>query len=324
MALQLKAVVPEPEEPETLNILREIAEVKAGDVSRPYTLNDLSREITDATVVIITSQYRITKDLIDKARDLRGIVKYGSKPGADNVDMQAANERRIQVSYTRGANSDSVAEFTVALIFALAKRLHKIMPLVKRNEWRNDSCFGLELLEKTAGIIGLGVIGSKVASKLSLLGMKVLATDPNVTEKYAIGANAKLTELNTLLAQSDVVSVHAQVTGENKHMIGRREIALMKPTAYFVNTARGALVDERALFEALRDGKIAGAAMDVFETEPPINSPFLTLDNVILTPHVASWTADALRKEASVAVEEARRILLGIRPVNLINHEVLR
>jgi D-3-phosphoglycerate dehydrogenase len=106
-------------------------------------------------------------------------------------------------------------------------------------------------------------------------------------------------------------------------MIGRSELTLMKPTAYFVNTARGVLVDEKALYEALRDGKIAGAAMDVFEAEPPITSPFLTLDNVILTPHIASWTTGALRKEATIAVEEARRILLGIRPMNLVNPEVL-
>jgi D-3-phosphoglycerate dehydrogenase len=153
--------------------------------------------------------------------------------------------------------------------------------------------------------------------------MRVLATDPNVSRDKAESAHAKLTDLKTVLTESDVVSVHAQVTSENKHMIGRGELALMKPTAYFVNTARGVLVDEKALFEALRDGKIAGAAIDVFETEPPTGSPFLSLDNVILTPHIASWTAEALRKEASLAADEARRILLGIRPVNLINPEVL-
>ena len=195
------------------------------------------------------------------------------------------------------------------------------MGLVKRNEWRNASCFGLELLEKTVGVIGLGAVGSKVATRLSCLGMRVLATDPYISRDKAENVHAKLTDLNTLLTQSDVVSVHAQVTDENKHMIGRGQLALMKPTAYLVNTARGVLVDENALYEVLRDRKIAGAAMDVFQTEPPINSPFLTLDNVILTPHVASWTADALRKEASIAVEEARRILLGTRAMNLVNPE---
>jgi len=318
----LKVFVPEPEEPETLDVLREIAELKTGEPGRLYPGEDLEREMTDTDVVIITSQYQITKDLIDRAPKLRGIVKYGSRPGLDNVDMHAANEKKIQVSYTRGANSDSVAEFTIALTFALAKNIHNVMNLVKTNQWRNASCFGVELLEKTAGIIGLGVVGSKVATKLSCLGMRVLAMDPYVSTDKANSVHAKLTDLKTLLTQSDVVSVHAQVTGENKHMIGRSELALMKPTAYLVNTARGILIDENALYEALRDGKIAGAAMDVFETEPPIGSPFLSLDNVILTPHIASWTADALRKEASIAVEEARRILLGIRPVNLVNPEV--
>jgi D-3-phosphoglycerate dehydrogenase len=208
-------------------------------------------------------------------------------------------------------------------MFALAKKLHVSMPLVKRNEWRTASCLGLELLEKTAGVIGLGVIGGKVATKLSCLGMHVLAMDPYVSADYAQRVHAEVTDLKTLLTESDVVSMHAQVTDESKHMIGRDEFALMKPNAYFVNTARGVLVDERALYEAVRDGKIAGAAMDVFETEPPTGSPFLSLENVILTPHIASWTADALRKEASIAVEEVRRILLGIRPINLVNPEVL-
>ena len=319
----LKVFVPEAEEPETLNVLREIAEVEIGETGRYYTKEDLAREMSNTNVLIITSQYRITKDLIDRAPKLQGIVKYGSRPGLDNVDFHAANERRIQVAYTRGANSDSVAEFTVALTFALAKKLHNAMTLVKKNEWRNASCLGVELAEKTAGIIGLGVIGCKVATRLSCLGMRVLATDPYVSAEKADTVHAKLVDLKTVLTQADVVSVHAQVTDENKHMIGRSELALMKPTAYFVNTARGVLVDEKALAEALRDGKIAGAAMDVFETEPPIGSPFSPLDNVILTPHIASWTADALRKEASVAVEEARRILLGIRPMNLVNPEVL-
>jgi D-3-phosphoglycerate dehydrogenase len=319
----LKVFVPEPEEPETLDVLRGIAEVKIGDPRRPYEEEGFASEMTDTSVVIITSQYRITKGLMARAPKLRGIVKYGSRPGLDNVDIHAATERRIQVSYTRGANSDSVAEFTVALTFALAKKLRNAMSLVEKNEWRNESCLGVELMEKTVGIIGLGAVGSKVAARLSSLGMKVLATDPYVSGDVADSVHARLTDLKTLLTESNVISVHAQVTDENKHMIGRNEIALMKPTAYFVNTARGVLVDESALYEALRDGKIAGAAMDVFQTEPPIGSPFLSLENVILTPHIASWTTDALRKEASVAAEEARRILLGIRPMNLVNPEVL-
>jgi len=319
----LKVFVPEVEEPETLNALHDIAKVEIGEPGRFYGKDEFAREMTDTNVVIITSQYKITKDVIDNAPKLQGIVKYGSRPGLDNVDIHVANERRIQISYTRGANSDSVAEFTVALTFALAKKFHSVTGLIKKNEWRNTGCLGLELLEKTVGIIGLGVVGSKVASKLSCLGMRVLAMDPYVSPETARSVHAELTDLKTLLTQSDVVSVHAQVTDENKHMIGRSELALMKPTAYFVNTARGVLVDEEALYEALRDGKIAGAAMDVFETEPPAGSPFLSLENVILTPHIASWTADALRKEATAAVEETRRILLGIRPINLVNPEAL-
>lgn len=319
----MKVFIPEVEEPQTLDVLREIAQIKTGETGRYYEREELMREMRDTNVVIITSQYKLTKDIIDNSPRLLGIVKYGSRPGLDNVDIPAATAKKVRVSYTRGANSDSVAEFTIALTFALAKKFHSVMTLIKNREWRTPSCFGFELLDKTVGIIGLGVIGSKVASKLSCLGMKVLSMDPYASPEQAKSVHAQLTDLKTLLTQSDVISIHAQVTDQNKHMIGRNELALMKPTAYLVNTARGVLVDEEALYEALRDNKIAGAAMDVFETEPPTQSPFLSLENVILTPHIASWTADALKKEAAVAVEETRRILLGIRPLNLVNPEVI-
>ena len=180
------------------------------------------------------------------------------------------------------------------------------------------------MTEKTAGIVGIGAIGSKVSQALNNLGMNVLAYDPYVSKEKADLAHARLTDLRTLLHESDVVSLHAQLTDENKHMIAKSELATMKPTAFLINTARGALVDQNALYETLRDRRIAGAALDAFETEPPPpDSPLLTLDNVILTPHIASWTAAALRKETSMAVDEARRILMGERPKNLANPQAL-
>lgn len=320
----MKVFIPEVEEPESLKRLDGLAEIKTGVVGQAYTEDDLAREMFDVEAVVIASQHHITRNVIERSPKLRGIVKYGSKPGSDNVDMAAANERKILVAYTEGANSDSVAEFAIMLAFALTKRLPNAMTLMKNYAWRDASCLGVELAEKTFGILGLGVIGCKVAHKLSGFNARVIATDPYVSKQKADLVNVRLVGLEDLLRESDVLSLHAKVTDETRHMIGKKELGLMKRTAYLINTARGALTDERALYEALRDGKIAGAALDAFETEPPLrDNPLLTLNNVILTPHIASWTSDALQKEANMAMEEVRSILLGIRPAHLANPEVL-
>lgn len=321
----MKVFVPEVEDPRPLGLLYEVADVKVGGQGRSYSEEDLAREMADIDVVIITSQHRMTRKVIEKALKLRGIVKCGSRPGSENVDMAAANERKILVAYTPGANTDSVAEFTVALIFALAKRLPDVMWRVRRQQCRDPSCLGVELAQKTAGIVGLGAIGSKVSQAVSHLGMSVVAYDPYVSSEKADSIRARMADLETLLRESDVVSLHAQLTKENIHMIKRSQLALMKRTAFLINTARGALVDERALYETLRDRRIAGAALDAFETEPPpSDSPLFELDNVIMTPHIASWTAEALRRETSMAVDEVRRIVAGERPRNLANPEVLQ
>jgi len=317
---ELKVFIPEVEEPESLKRLQGLAEIKTGMVGQAYTEDDLAREMLDVEVVVITSQHRITRNVIERSPKLRGIVKYGSRPGSDNVDMAAANEKKILVAYTEGANSDSVAEFAIMLAFALIKRLPNAMTQMRNHAWRDSSCLGIEMAEKTFGILGLGVIGSKVAHKLNGFGVRVIATDPYISKQKADLVHASLVGLEDLLRESDVLSLHAKVTDETRHMIGKKELGLMKRTAYLINTARGALTDEQALYQALRDGRIAGAALDAFETEPPsLDNPLLKLSNVISTPHIASWTSDALQKEANLAMEEVRDILLGIRPQHLAN-----
>ena len=316
----MKVFIPEVEEPESLKRLEGLAEIKTGMVGQAYTEDDLAREMLDVEVVVITSQHHITRNVIERSPKLRGIVKYGSKPGLDNVDMGAANEKKILVAYTEGANSDSVAEFAIMLAFALIKRLPNAMTQMKNHAWRDASCLGIEMADKTFGILGLGVIGSKVAHKLSGFGVRVIATDPYISKQKADLAHASVVDLEDLLRESDVLSLHAKVTDETRHMIGKKELGLMKRTAYLINTARGALIDEQALYQALREGRIAGAALDAFETEPPSpDNPLLKLNNVILTPHIASWTSDALQKEANMAMEEVRNILLGIGPKHLAN-----
>jgi D-3-phosphoglycerate dehydrogenase len=320
----LKVFIPEVQEPGSPELLRGIAEVKVGVEGKSYSEDDLAREMSDIEVVVITSQHRITRRVIERAPKLRAIIKYGSKPGLDNVDITAATERGIPVAYTPSGNSDSVAEFTVALTLALAKKLPIVVSRVKQNRWRDASCLGVELTNKTVGVVGLGVIGSKVAQMFSGLDVSVLASDPYVSDERALAVHARLVDLETLLIGSDIITLHAQLTDNTKHMIGKREIALMKRTSFLINTARGALIDEMALYQALQERRIAGAAIDAFETEPPSpDNPILQLDNVILTPHVASWTSDALRKEAFMAMDEVKRVVAGTKPLNLANPEVL-
>ncbi|MEM3192132.1 MAG: hydroxyacid dehydrogenase [Conexivisphaerales archaeon] len=321
----MKVFIPEVEEPESLKKIQELAEVKVGIKGKTYSEQDLIKEIADVDVIVITSQFRLTKNIIDHAPNLKGIVKYGSKPGLDNVDLAAANARRIPVAYTPGANADSVAEFTVMLILMLAKKIPSIISNVRDQLWRQKAELGLELLGKTVGIFGLGTIGLKVAQKLSGFGVKIISTDPYISAERVASLGIKLVSLDTLLRESDIVTLHANLTEETKHIIGKRELSLMKPGAYLVNTARGELVDEKALYDALRNGKLAGAALDVFEKEPPsTTNPLLELNNVILTPHVASWTIEALKKEATMAMDEVVRIISGKMPINLANPEAFQ
>ncbi|MEM0006719.1 MAG: hydroxyacid dehydrogenase [Candidatus Bathyarchaeia archaeon] len=324
MEKKFKIFIPEPEWEESHKILEEIAQVKVGEPSVKYTEDRLVREIKDVDALIITSQQHVTKKVIEAANKLKVIVKYGSKPGIDNVDLDAATRKGILVCYTPYANSDSVAEHTIALILALMKKLYITCSQLRQGKWRDKSLLGNELLGKTVGIIGLGSVGRKVAEKISGFKVKLLAYDPYVEEEAAKKIDVKLVDLDTLLKESDVVTIHATLTEETKHLIGERELRSMKKTAFIVNTARGAIIDEKALIKALKEGWIAGAALDVFEEEPPSpDNPLLKMENVIVTPHFASCTYEAYQREALLAAEEVLRVLKGENPKFIANPEVL-
>lgn len=325
MQKRFKVFIPEPEWEESHKILEEIAEVKVGTPNIVYTEEKLIREVKDADALIITSQQHVTRKVIQAANKLKVIVKYGSKPGIDNVDLDAATEKGIFVCYTPHANSDSVAEHTIALILALMKKLYVSCSQLKQGKWRSKGLLGYELLGKTVGIIGLGNIGRKVAEKISGFKVKLFAYDPYVDKKIAQQINVELVDLETLLKESDVVTIHTALTRETKHMIGENELKLMKKTAFIINTARGAIIDEKALIKALKEGWIAGAALDVFEEEPPNpDNPLLKMDNVLVTPHFASCTFEAYQREAIMAAEEVLRVLKGEPPKFIANPEVSR
>jgi D-3-phosphoglycerate dehydrogenase len=322
MKKKFKVFIPEPEWEESHKVLEGIAEVKMGKPGEIYTEDKLIKEIKDVDAIIITSQHHVTRKVIEASNRLKTIVKFGSKPGIDNVDAEAATEKGIVVVYGPGANSDSVAEHTICLILALLKKIYVASSQLKQGKWRDTDLLGYELLGKTLGIIGLGSVGCKVAEKIKGFGVKIIAHEPYNKQNAKI-VGAKLVDLRTLLKESDIITIHTSLTENTIHLIGEEELKLMKRSAFIINTARGAIIDEKALIKALKEGWIAGAALDVFTEEPPqSDNPLLKMDNVVVTPHSASYTFDAFRKEAFMAVEETLEVLQGKKPKFVVNPEV--
>jgi len=285
-------------------------------------------ELSGARVVI--SEYvRITPRVLDASTDLRGVMVWGA--GYDHVDVDAASERGIFVANTSGSNAESVAEQAFACILALSRRLLRANAFVEGGGWTGlaeaslpPGLVGNDLAGKTLGIIGLGHIGRRVARIAHGFNMHVLACDPYVPTDAAKRAGVDLVPLNTVLEDADYVTLHTVLSAETRGLIGARELALMKPTAYLINTSRGTVVDQRALLEALDGRRIAGAALDVFNEEPlSTDSPLLHRDNVIVTPHYAGNSKEALEATAMRVSEEVARMVRGDPPVSLVNRQRL-
>ncbi len=244
----------------------------------------------------------------------------------EHVDLEAAVDRGVTVVNTPGRNAVAVAELTIALMLGLARRVATVHSVIQRGQWTSavdnlTAWRGVELSGKTAGLIGYGAIGREVAKRLTAFEVEVIAYDPFVTEGDAgeRGPRVSLVGLEELLSRSDLVSIHAALTAETRGLIGARELSWMKPSAYMINTARAAIVDEGALLEALSTGRIAGAGLDVFPVEPlPPDSPWLTLDNVLLTPHMGGATDDVVRRHSEMILNDLRRWQRGERPVHLV------
>jgi D-3-phosphoglycerate dehydrogenase len=228
------------------------------------------------------------------AGPLRVVVKYGS--GLDNVDLEAARVLDVAVRTTPGANARSVAELTIALLLALARHVAFHDRSVRAGSWSRRT--GIELAGRRLGLVGYGAVGREVARIAGALGMEVVAHDPLLP-----GADVELVELDALLASCDAVSLHLPFTEETRGLLGARELGLMRQGSLLVNTARGGLVDEAALADALRAGRLAGAAFDVFVDEPPSASPLLELDTFVASPHAGAATAEAVRRTADAALD---------------------
>ena len=269
---------------------------------------------------------RVTPDIIRSAPHLQVVAKHGV--GYDNIDVAAATERGIVVVTTPKANSVSVSEHILAFMLALANRICIADSDLRLGRFQSREAYvGLELKGKTLGVVGIGRIGSETVTKCRLgFGMDVIAYDPYVPEeRFALLSCRRSDSLDRVLRESDFLALCVPLTPETRGMIGKRELSLLKPGSYLINTSRGGIVDEDALFRVLSAGGIAGAAMDVFVVEPPpADHPLLTLRNFVATPHVAGATVEAMRRMATDLAEEVLRVLRGDRPLYPVNPEVYR
>lgn len=308
---------------EERKILEKFANLK---LAKSTAEDDLIAEVGDVDVIMVVYA-KITKQIIDSAKKLKGIVRYGI--GVDNIDLDAATKRKIPVANVPDYCIGTVADHAFALLLTLSRKILIADKIVRTREYvgawtsPSDKIKGVDLEGKVLGIIGLGKIGRSVAARARGFGMEVIAYDPYVDKELANALNIKLVGLDTLLRESDFVSIHAALLPETRGIIGERELKMMKKTAYLINVSRGPIVQEKALCKALREGWIAGAGMDVYENEPPDpENPLFKLENVVLTPHIAWYTEEALRRLEMSAVNEAIRILQGQLPKNLVNKEV--
>lgn len=323
----------------------EVVEAGWGKTGNKLTEEEMDAVLQDADALLVGYD-EVPGKVIRNAPRLKFIGCARGNPA--NVDVDAANEKSIPLVYTPGRNANTAAEFTIGLMLAESRHICRAFHALKSGQylgkpmdhftgadlgsdvvWNLDGSSpykdfrGVELCGRTLGLIGLGHIGARVAHFAQAFDMKVVAFDPYMDPKSASQLGVTLVSLDDLLRQSDFISVHCKVSDETRFLLGKREFALMKPTAYVINTARAVVIDQEALIDALKNKKIAGAAMDVYWYEPlPANHPLLSLDNVTITPHLGGATEDVPERHSRMIVDDVFAWMDGKRPERLYNPEV--
>ncbi len=309
-----KILVADPIAPEGIDLLKSRAEV---DVKRGLKAEELIDILGDYDALIVRSETKVTEPVIAAGKKLQVIARAGV--GVDNIDLEAATGGGIAVVNAPAGNTIAAAEHTMALILAAARNVPQAHDSLKQGRWERSAFMGIEVRNKTLGIIGLGRVGSEVARRARSFSMRPIAYDPFVSPEYAQMSGVELMDMNELLSQCDFLTLHTAYTFDTHHLIGPEKLALMKPTAYIVNVARGELVDENAVLEALEGGRLAGAALDVFSTEPPTNTALVDHPKVIVTPHLGASTREAQREVALEASEQVLAVLRGEPVRNIVN-----
>ncbi len=272
-----------------------------------------------ADAILCGNDLVVNDAVLDMAPRVKAIAKMGA--GLDTVDIAAATRHNAIVFHTPGANNQAVADHTFALILNVARKIIYCDSSLRENRWEHTKIMGLEIWQKTLGLIGLGAIGRCVALRAKGFQMKVVAYDPFWPTAFADEQGIEQVNLEELLKVSDIVSIHVPLIPETKWMIDEKALGLMKPSAILINAARGGIVNETDLYQSLENKVIAGAGLDVFENEPPTNSALLDLDNVVLTPHTAAFTFEGLNNMSVGVVEQLIAYYHGNKPVHLVNPE---
>ena len=289
----------------------------AVDVKVGLKPNELKAILGDYDALVVRSETKVTRDVVEAGSKLQVIARAGI--GVDNIDLEAATARGIAVVNAPTGNTVAAAEHTIALMLAMARNVPQAHMSMKQGQWKRSSFMGIELRNKTLGIVGLGRVGSEVARRAQGLSMRLLAYDPFVSPDYARLLRADLVSLGDLLEQSDFVTVHTALTEDTRHLIGESQLARMKPGSRLINVARGELVDEDALLKALDEGRLAGAALDVFLQEPPGDTLLVRHPKVVVTPHLGASTQEAQTEVAIEAADQVLAVLAGLPAQNTVN-----
>ncbi len=287
-------------------------------IDHHYPPADLLNEIGKYHAIIVRSATKLPKEVIEKGTQLKVIGRAGI--GVDNIDVKAATERGIYVVNSPRASTISVAEMTIAFILALSRKIIQASSRTKKGEWPKKQLMGMELFGKTLGFVGCGRIGAEVVKRAKVFGLKCLVYDPYLPDEvfHKIGAE-KIEDLKLILQRSDFVTIHALLTDETRGMISKKELEQMKPTAFIINCARGGIIDEDALYNALKDKKIAGAALDVFTVEPVKNNKLFELENVYVSPHISASTKEAQERAGHITAQQVKLVLNGQKPEFSVN-----
>jgi glyoxylate reductase len=314
--------------PPYLEILKDICTPEIWSGNNPPPRKILLEKVKEKDGLLCLLTEKIDKELMENGKDL--VVISTMSVGFEHIDIKEATERGIYICNTPGVLTEAVADHTLALLLATARRMIEADLFIRGKKWTMPwsptMLLGASVYGKTLGLIGLGRIGQAVAKRASGFNMKVIYYDvdrqnPDVEKDL----NVKYYEFDEVLKESDFISIHVPSTKETHHLIGDRELGLMKPESFFINTARGAIVDEKALLKALKEKKIQGAGIDVWEKEPThLNNPLFKLDNTVLTPHIASATVESRTMMAKLSAKNLVAVLKGEMPISLVNKDVLK
>ena len=302
----MKVLVTDSISDEGIDVLHNYAQV---DIKVGLKPEEIISTIGDYEALLVRSQTRVTAEIIQAGRKLQVIGRAGT--GMDNIDVEAATRCGIVVVNAPTGNTVSAAEHAIALMFALARHIPQANAVLKSGVWRRSDFMGTELRGKTLGIIGLGNVGSEVARRARALEMKLIACDPFVSADHAKKLQIELADLKQLLKESDFITLHIPLTTQTRGLIGAEELAMVKPTVRIINCARGGLIDEKALAMAVKEKRVGGVAIDVFETEPTTESILFEYDNIIVTPHLGASTTEAQVMAAKDVAEQIVEVFKG-------------